>query len=183
MAQKSTVFKADVSISDMDRHYYAEHSLVLARHPSETDERLMVRLLAFLMHADERLEFTTGLSTPDEPALWRMSLSGEIELWVDLGLPDERRLRKACGRAEQVFVLSYGGRTADLWWEAVKNKTTRFSNLTVINLSTETTAQLSALVSRGMQLQCSIDGGVVYLNAADGAVEINPDYWVRASVS
>jgi len=117
MALKSTIFKADLQIADMDRNYYQGHSLTLARHPSETDERMMVRLLAFALFADERLEFGRGLSADDEPALWRKDLTGAIELWIEVGLPDERELRKACGRAERVVVLCYGGRGAELWWD------------------------------------------------------------------
>src|SRR5690349_25110222 len=116
MALNATIHKAELSISDMDRHYYATHALTLARHPSETEERLMVRLLAFALHADERLEFGKGLSDEDEPALWRRAYSGEVEQWIELGQPDEARLRKACGRAQQVVVLNYGGRAAAILW-------------------------------------------------------------------
>ena len=117
MATKSTVFKADLQITDLDRGYYQGHSLTLARHPSETDERLMVRLLVFARHAHERLGFSRGLSTPDEPALWQKSLSGEIETWIELGQPDEKRIRKASGQAQQVYIYTYSGNSADLWWE------------------------------------------------------------------
>ena len=99
MALKATVYKADLSISDLDRNYYHDHALTLAQHPSETDERMMVRLVAFALNASERLEFGKGLSNEEEPALWRKSLSGDVELWIDVGHPDERRLRKACGVA------------------------------------------------------------------------------------
>src|SRR5690606_17195003 len=113
MATKSTVVKAELQVSDMDRHYYATHNLTLAQHPSETDERLMVRLLAFALHADDRLEFGRGLSDEDEPALWKRDYTGEIELWIDLGNPDETRIKKACARARQVVVVNYcGGSTA-----------------------------------------------------------------------
>jgi uncharacterized protein YaeQ len=98
MALKATVVKAELQVSDMDRHYYASHNLTLAQHPSETDERLMVRLLAFALNADERLEFGKGLSSDDEPDLWRRDYTGDIELWIDLGQPDESRIRKASGR-------------------------------------------------------------------------------------
>ena len=102
MAIKSTIFKAELQISDMDRHYYQTHVLTIARHPSETDERMMVRILAFALNADEALEFTKGISTQDEPDIWRKSLSGEIECWIDLGQPDEKRIRKACGDPESL---------------------------------------------------------------------------------
>jgi uncharacterized protein YaeQ len=112
-----TIYRAELQVSDMDRHYYASHALSLAQHPSETDERLMVRLLAFALFADERLAFGRGLSSDDEPDLWRSSLSGEIEQWIDLGQPDEARIRRACGRAREVVVIGYSGRAFDLWWE------------------------------------------------------------------
>jgi uncharacterized protein YaeQ len=116
MAIKSTIFKARLNIADMDRPYYGEHTLTLARHPSETDERMMVRLLAFALFADERLEFGRGLSAEDEPALWRKDYSGAIERWIEVGLPDEKALRKAAGRAAEVIVVAYGGRAMDVWW-------------------------------------------------------------------
>src|SRR5690348_18273606 len=102
MALNSTIYKVELQISDMDRHYYATHALTLARHPSETEERLMVRLLAFALHADDRLEFGKGLSDEDQPALWRRAYTDEIEQWIELGQPDEARIRKACGRARRV---------------------------------------------------------------------------------
>ena len=110
MALKATIFKADLSIADMDRNYYADHALTLARHPSETDERMMVRLAAFALNAHERLAFGGGISTEDEPALWRRDLTGAIEQWIDVGLPEARDLRRACGRASEVIVYAYGGR-------------------------------------------------------------------------
>ena len=115
MALKSTIYKAEVSIADMDRHYYADHALTLALHPSETEERMMVRLLAFILNAHERLIFGKGISTDEEPDLWHVDYSGEIRLWVEVGLPDERRIRKACGRADAVAVYLYGA-LADKWW-------------------------------------------------------------------
>ena len=117
MAPNATIYKIELQLSDMDRHYYATHALTLARHPSETDERMMVRLLAFALYADERLEFGKGLSTDEEPDLWRKELNGDIALWIDLGQPDPARIRKACGRARKVIVVNYGGRSADIWWE------------------------------------------------------------------
>ena len=108
MALSATIFKANLQVSDMDRNYYAEHLLTLARHPSETDERMMVRLLAYALHADEYLNFTKGLCADEEPDLWLKNLTDEIELWIDVGQPDERRLRKACSRAAQVYLYLYG---------------------------------------------------------------------------
>src|SRR3546814_12877333 len=134
----------------MDRHYYATHALALARHPSETDERLMGRLLAFALHADERLEFARGAASDDEPDLWLKSRSGEIDLWIDVGQPDETRIRKACRRAGRVVVLNYHGRSADLWWDKVRNGLPPCTTLTVIDLNAATVAELAALARRGL---------------------------------
>lgn len=174
MALSSTIFKANLQISDMDRHYYEEHQLTLARHPSETDERMMVRLLAFALHADEQLSFTKGLCDDEEPALWQKSLSDEIELWVDVGQPDERRVRKACSRATRVCIYLYGGRNAELWWQRNVNKLQRFENLTVLEIPEETCDELVSLVQRSMQLQCTIQDGEVWLNCGEQTVGILP---------
>src|SRR5258708_38910237 len=145
MALKATIYKGELQISDMDRQYYAGHSLTLALHPSETEERMMVRLLAFALYADERLEFGRGLSTEDEPDLWRRSMTGEIEQWIEVGRPDEQRIRKACGRARQVIVISFGGRSADIWWENISDGLARSKNLTVIDIPAATVQALAAL--------------------------------------
>lgn len=171
MALKSTVFKATLEIADIDRGYYATHHLTLARHPSETDERLMMRLLAFALHADERLEFGKGLSTTDEPALWLKDLDGTIKLWVEVGLPDERILRRAAGRAEQVVVLAYGGRTVDLWWAKEKGSLARLSGLTVLAVEPSQSSGLVTMAERGMQLNCTIqEGQVMFSNGTDTVV-------------
>jgi uncharacterized protein YaeQ len=174
MALKSTVYKAELQLSDMDRQHYHGYNLTLAQHPSENDERMMVRLLAFALNADPALEFTKGLSTQDEPDLWRKDLTGDIALWIDLGQPDEKRLRKATGRARQVIVYSYSGRSAQLWWEQVANKYRRFGNLTVIDLDAEAVSQLGALTQRSMRLQCSIQDGEVWLGDEAHTVHIVP---------
>ena len=174
MALKATVFKAQVQISDMDRHYYASHSLILARHPSETDERMMVRLLAFCLFADSALAFAKGLSADDEPDLWQIGLAGEIERWIELGQPDERRLRKACGRAREVAVVNYGGRAADVWWQQNGASLGRLRNLRVLDVGSAEVAALAALVNRSMDLQCNIDGGQVWIGNGETTVEMTP---------
>ena len=174
MAPKATIHKAQLEISDMDRGYYATHTLTLAQHPSETSERLMVRLLAFALHADARLEFGAGLSAEDEPDLWRRSLTGEIELWIDLGQPDEQRIRKACGRARQVIVLTYSGRSADIWWDKVTSTLARSKNLTVIDIAAASVQPLTALLSRNMQLQCLIQEGELQLMNQQTTVTVVP---------
>jgi uncharacterized protein YaeQ len=174
MALKSTIFKATLNVTDIDRGYYAEHSLTLARHPSETDERMMVRLLAFALFADERLEFGKGLSSTEEPALWLKEYSGEIRLWIEVGLPDERVLRKAAGRADEVILLVYGGRAAELWWAKEGPALARLTNLRVLAVTPEATAELAALVERGMQLQCTIQDGQVWITDGARTVHVEP---------
>ena len=180
MALKATIFKADLQITDLNRNYYQGHNLTIARHPSETDERMMVRLLAFAQYASEDLAFTKGLSTDDEPDLWQKSLSDEIECWIDLGQPDEKRIRKACGRAKQVVIYTYGGGTAEIWWEQNQEKLTRFKNLTIINLPVTETQALAQLAERNMSLQCTIqDNQLWFSNDADN-IEVNPAVWRAA---
>jgi uncharacterized protein YaeQ len=172
MALNATIFKAVLQIADMDRGYYQDHTLTLARHPSETDERMMVRLLAFMRHAHEALIFGKGLSSDDEPDLWQKDLTGAIDLWIDVGLPDEKRIRRACGRAAEVAVYSYGGRGVDIWWEQTADQVARSTNLTVINLPSSATQSLAKLAQRTMQLQCSVQDGHIWITDADRTVEV-----------
>ncbi|MEY3200551.1 MAG: hypothetical protein RIR70_101 [Pseudomonadota bacterium] len=172
MALKSTVFKADLQVNDMDRHHYGLYPLTLARHPSETDERMMVRLLAFAFHADERLIFGKGLCDEDEPDLWKKDLTGVIEEWVEVGLPDERRLRKAAGRARAVRVYAYGARAVEVWWQANKSAFARLDNLTVYQLPSHTTEAATALVERTMQLQFNLADGEAWLGKGEVLVPI-----------
>jgi uncharacterized protein YaeQ len=178
MALNATIYKAALQIADMDRHYYHDHALTLARHPSETDERLMVRIVAFARHANERLAFAQGRlgaglkSEPDEPDLWQKDLTGAIELWIEVGLPDERTVRQACNRAKHVIVYAYGGRKADLWWEESRAGLERAKNMTVINLSPETTRALAALAQRDLNLHCTIQDGQMWMGEGEERVEI-----------
>ncbi len=177
MAQKATIYKVELSVSDMDRHYYETHKLTVAKHPSETDERLMVRLLAFALNASEQLEFSRGLSTDDEPDLWEKSLSGETELWVTLGLPSEKIVRQSCGKAKEVIIYSYGGRTAEVWWDKIKNSTTRFENLKVINMAEAETSKLAQQANRSMKLQVNIQEGDLMVSVDDSIVYVTPVTW------
>lgn len=172
MAIKATVFKASLQIADMERHYYHDHVLTLARHPSETDERMMVRLLAFALHAHEYLEFGQGMSDDEEADLWQKDLTGSIELWIDVGIPDEKLIRKACGRARQVVVYCYGGRGAEMWFEQNKTHFERQKNLAIINLPVESTQALAKLAQRTMDLQCTIQDGQVWLSNGDTSVQV-----------
>ena len=164
MALKATIAKASLTVSDMDRGYYATHALTVARHPSETDERMMVRVLAFALHADPALAFGRGLSADDEPDLWQHDPTGVLLRWIDVGLPDERLLRKAAGRAREVFVYAYGGRAVDLWWQRGAPSLERLPRLTVRNLPPETTQGLAGLAARNMQLTCTVQDGHVYFS-------------------
>jgi uncharacterized protein YaeQ len=169
MALKSTVVRAELQVSDMDRHYYATHPLTLAQHPSETDERLMVRVLAFALHAHERLEFGRGLSTDEDPDLWQRDYTGRVERWIELGQPDESRIRKACGRADEVVVINYGGRAADLWWEKNARDLARHGNLVVLDLPAAQVQALVALYARSLRLTVMIQDGEIHLLDAGGA--------------
>ena len=174
MALKATICKAELHIADMERGYYHDHAVTVARHPSETDERMMVRLLAFALNADETLAFGAGLGTDDEPDLWRKDLTGSIETWIDVGLPDEKRIRKACGRADEVFVYSYGGHAAQLWWQQVGDKVSRSHKLTVIELPQAGTRALAALAARNMKLQYTIQDGQVWVADDRESVQLDP---------
>lgn len=173
MALKATIYKAELQISDLDRHYYQSHALTIARHPSETDERMMLRILAFAWHASESLQFGKGISTDDEPDLWQKSLSDEIELWIDLGNPDEKRLRKACGRARQVQVYTYQSRSAAVWWQQMQDSVKRFDNLTIRHLDSEQVEALGQLASRSMDLQCLIQDGQITLSNPQHSVTLS----------
>ncbi len=172
MALKSTIFKADLQIADMDRQYYDGHGLTIARHPSETDERMMVRILAFVLHAHAALTFGKGLSADDEPDLWQKDLTGAIELWIDVGQPDEKRIMKACGRSNQVMIYSYSS-MSNIWWNQIASKVERAKNLSVFNLPAATSQALAKLAQRSMQLQCTIQDGQVWINGEGESIQID----------
>jgi uncharacterized protein YaeQ len=174
MALSATIFKIQLSIADTDRGYYADHALTIARHPSETDERMVVRILAFIAQAHEHLQFTRGLSADDEPDLWQKSFTGDIDLWIEVGLPDEKRVRKACSRAERVMIYIYGGRTADMWWQQNADKLERFSHLGVIDLPKTVTDELAKLVERNMQWQCTVQDGQLWITSGEHSFEVTP---------
>ncbi|MGL4188542.1 MAG: YaeQ family protein [Sphaerotilus sulfidivorans] len=179
MAIRSTVHKADLSIADMDRHHYADHSLTLARHPSETEERLMVRLVAFAMHADERLTPAGGISTEDEPDFWHLDDTGSIRLWLQVGLPDERLLRKASGRSDEVVLYAYGGRKAEAWRQDNAAALARLSKLTIWYLPEDECEALLPLVERTMRLGATIQDGHLLLAGDKASVELTPQLWQR----
>lgn len=171
MALKATIYKADLQVVDLDRKHFADQALTIARHPSETDARMMVRVLAHALYAQEGLTFTKGLFDVDEPDLWARNLSGEIDLWIDLGQPDEARIRRACSRAAQVVVLCYAG-SCDSWWKSIAGKLARLTNLSVVQLPAETADALAALAERGMRLQCMIQDGDVWFSSDKASVQV-----------
>lgn len=174
MAQKATIFKAQIHISDLDRQYYNEHELTLARHPSETDQRMITRLIAFVLNAHEDLTFTKGLSTKEEPDLWQKSLQGDINLWIELGQPDEKRLRKACNQSKQVIIYSLEHPTFDAWWNNLTKKVDHLTNLTIIQLPTEPIETLSETLDRTFEVQVTIQDQHLWLSLENTNVELLP---------
>jgi uncharacterized protein YaeQ len=172
LALKATIFKAELQVADVDRSYYADHSLTIARHPSETDERMMVRLLAFALNAHERLAFGPGLSDEDEPDLVQKDLTGAIELWIEVGLPDERAVRRAAGRASRVIVYSYG-RGADIWWRQVGAALEGDKRVELVRLPDGATKELAALANRNMRLQCTIQDRHAWLSDGQASVAVD----------
>jgi uncharacterized protein YaeQ len=175
VALKATIYKAELDVVDMDRNYYATHRLTLACHPSETGERLMVRLLAFALHADERLEFGKGISDSGEPDLWRRDLTGDIQLWIELGHPEERLLAQALGRSPRVFVYAYSARP-ELWWDPIKQRFEREKKLSVFHVSAHSAKELALMSRPSMSLQVSIQDGDVWVrDDKDGAVHVEKE--------
>ncbi|KZM45182.1 hypothetical protein OA92_04900 [Marinomonas sp. SBI22] len=180
MAIKSTVFKASIQVSDMDRSHYQGYDLTLALHPSETEERMMVRLITFALLADEKtgdeqLSFCKGISTDEEPDLWQKTLSDDITLWIDLGQPDEKRLRKACGRGENVIIVNYNDKS-DIWWQQNQGKLSRFTNLKVLRFAEAEVIELEKLCQRSMQLNVTIQDGEVWASSDIGSCTLLPSY-------
>ena len=183
MAPNSTIYKVELQVSDMDRHYYASHNLTLAQHPSETPQRLMVRLVAFALYAHERLEFGRGLSSDEDADLWQRDYTGDIDLWIDLGQPDESRIRKACARARHVVVVTYGGNAAEVWWSKAASALARFRNLTVMDLAAGDVEAITALLERGMRLTAMIQDGELQLMSDRSNIALTPRVRMAAAVA
>lgn len=180
MALKSTIFKAELEVSDLDRGHFATHALTLARHPSETDERMMVRVLAFALNAEDRLAFGRGLSSDDEADLSLTDLTGAIQLWIEVGLPDERAIRKASGRSEAVIVYAFGS-GAEIWWRQNSEALGRVANLAVVYLPLQATRAMARGAERSMALQCTIQDGRVWLSFGGDPLDISPVTWKSAT--
>ncbi|MFA6192520.1 MAG: YaeQ family protein [Sulfurimonas sp.] len=173
MSTKATIYKASLNIANMDSHYYAEHNLTLAKHPSENDFRFMVRLAAFVLNANDALQFCKGISQDDEPDLWQKALDGEILLWIDLGQPDEKRIRKACGRSQKVIIYTYQEGSAFAWYKNVESSLKRFKNLSVIHLNFD--GDIEQLVERTMSLQCNISDGELTMISGEKSIIVKEE--------
>ncbi len=180
MALSAAIFKTNVQVSDMDRQHYSTYSLTLARHPSETDERMMARLIAFMRYADERLVFTKGLSEAEEPDLWVKDLTGQTELWIEVGSPAVKRIVTKSRQARKIVLIGYG-RNAELWWKKSKNDLEKIGNLEVVILPVELTDSISRQVERSMEWQCLVQDGQMSLIGKGGNFEVNFDECTRQS--
>ncbi len=181
MALRATIFKLELHIADMRRSYYASHTLTVARHPSETDDRMMLRVLAFALLADEGLSFTRGLSTTEEPSLWQKDLTGAILKWVELGHPDERRLLQAAGKSDEVIVLCYGGHASKVWWRGVQAGVARLKNLTVLSVDPSAARALGAYAQRNMTLHVSVDDDGVLVSSGSDSMSMQLESWGPAA--
>ena len=178
MALRATVFKARMSVSDMDRDRHAVHTLTIARHPSETDERMMVRVLLFALWSSDTIAFGRGLSDVDEPDLIDRDLTGAVDVWIEVGLPDERAVLKACGRAKRVVVAAYG-HSVDLWWKGIAGALQRTRNLDVLRVPADASRALAAMAARTMDLQATIQDGIVWFSDPSGTIELSVEWLLR----
>ncbi|OIN92505.1 MAG: hypothetical protein AUJ20_07365 [Comamonadaceae bacterium CG1_02_60_18] len=185
MATKSTIFKASLQLADIDHGYYADHALTLARHPSETDERMMLRLCALALQAhqlhdvcggDGTLAFGAGLSDPDEPDVWLRDFTGRTRLWIEVGQPEDRPLTKACSKADAVLVYAFG-HAADIWWKGMENKLSRLANLQVWRIPSANAQALTALAQRSMNLQATVQEGTLMLGDGVHNMNVEPVRW------
>lgn len=178
MAIKATIFKASLQIADIDRGIYVNQNITLARHPSETDERMMIRLLVLALNvpADDdggALEVAKGMWDPDEPELWQKDLTGRILHWIEVGQPDDRRLLKASGRADRVSVYGFSHSTP-IWWAGIANKISRARNIAVWQIAAAESLALAGLAARGMQLQVNVQDGTAFVSDGDRSVDVTP---------
>ena len=181
MALSASIFKTNVQLSDMDRQHYSSYSLTLARHPSETDERMMVRLIAFMRYADERLVFTKGLSETEEPDLWVKDLTGQTRLWIEVGVPTVKRIVTKSRQVEKIVIFGYG-RNAELWWRKSKGDLEKIRNLEVVILPVALTESVSRQVERSMEWQCLIQDGQMSLIGSHGNFEVDLGECTRQTV-
>ncbi|MEQ1827379.1 MAG: YaeQ family protein [Pirellula sp.] len=164
MGTKSTIYKAELMITDIDRQYYKTHNLVIAQHPSEPNRRLMARLIVFAMFAHERLEFGRGISSDQDPDLWRRDLTGAIEQWLEMGQPEESDIRKACGLSKEVIVVTYSGNSAEVWWTKNASALAKLKNLKVLDIDSKSLDEATRLLDRRMALTATIQDGEFQLS-------------------
>jgi len=171
MALKPTIYKVNLSISDMDRNYYNDVQLTIAQHPSENNERMMARLLAYSLNAHDDLAFTRGLSSIDEPELWLKTLDDQILQWIEVGQPEPDRLKKANTIAREVCVYSFG-KSASTWWQLNEEVLEGFKGLKVSQFPYECMLELNELIQRTMDLSVSITENTLYVSSAERTVEV-----------
>ena len=171
MAIKPTIYKFRISLSDLNRHYYDTLNLTVALHPSETIERMMVRVLAYCINAQEQLTFTKGLSEVDEPDLWVRSYDDKTKLWIDIGEPSAERIKKSCRLAEKVKIYCFNSK-ADVWWQQSQGKI-RQLQASLIKFDWQEIQHLASLVERTMDMSVSISGDSAYIAAQKGEIEVN----------
>ena len=164
MALKSTIHKVRLTLSNLNIHHYNDYSLTIAKHPSENDLRMMVRLLAFCLSAQEEIQFTKGLGTDTEPDLWKINHDGSIEHWIELGLPDERHIRQICSKARKVSIYTYHGNQALQWFESVENKLQRFDHLNIVHFIISDSHSLEAFTGKGMNLSISVEDNEIWVS-------------------
>ncbi len=180
MALKATIYKAAVNIADLDRQYFTDVQLTLARHPSETQERMMLRLLAWILNADDNLQFTKGLSAEEQPEIWQHYDYGSVKVWIELGLPEERRLKKASALAGQVILYVYSERAAQVWWQQNREKLNSLANLSIWYMDDQQLGLLSAFASRNMNLQVTLQEGLIWLSDQERHIELQLHHWQAA---
>lgn len=171
MAIKPTIYKARISLSDLERDYYDAISLTIAQHPSETLERMMVRVLAYCINAQEDLELTKGLDEVDEPDLWVRTMDEQTTLWIDVGEPSFERVKKACNQAKAVKVYSFNSKS-DVWWAQGEAKLSRLE-ASVYRFPWDNIEALAKLVERTMDLSVTITGNSAYVAGDLGEVEVS----------
>ena len=164
MALKSTIYKVRLTVSNLNIHHYSDYSLTIAKHPSENDLRMMIRLLAFSLFSHEEVQFTKGLSADTEPDLWKLNYDGSVEHWIELGLPDERHIRQICSKAHKVSIFTYHGNQALQWFDSIESKLHRFDHLNIVHFTVEDGQSLEALAEKGMNLNISIEDNEIWIS-------------------
>lgn len=173
MALRSSIFKANISLANLNTQIYDDIALTLALHPSETEERMMYRILAYLFCLQERLEFTEGLNNPDLPDIWQKDFTGAIEHWVDLGFPDEKRIKKALGRSNKVSIFTYNHFKFKIWFEKVSSNLINNPKVFVYCFEDNQPGELLQLVERSMILNCVIEDEQIFLSNNTVRAQIN----------